>query len=368
MPDSAWEPAGTSASVTYNAIPVTVNAFSGVFDGQGHSIIGLHLVVSSNDVNTCGFFGALKGATIKNVRFEEARMSFNSSGISSGSIAIGTVAGCAVDSKFENVWVSAKFSGKATSTASRNVAIGGIAGLVSSSSKGATAFIDCTFEGTMTNDIGTKYSNNNTSEFGGIAGAVTNKGAEVSFKNCINNADMDVKGHHVGGIVGNAFYSQIEGCTNNGNIRADYSSSIASGTSVSGVRLGGIMGYCSFTSANSSYLKDCTNNGSVVSVEPDSFVGGVAGLTRCYTLESCRNTGSICGPAGTSALLIGRITNATDPTVIKSCSVRGSLASKADFSDAITATADNYLPLSVTVASDANCPSFNSDNVKFLQQ
>ena len=366
MPGTAWKPAGSSASVTYNAIPLTVNPFSGVFDGQGHSIIGLTLVVNSNDVNTCGLFGALKDATIRNVRFEEAKMSFNSTGISSGNIAIGTVAGCAVDSRFENVWVSASFTGKATSTASRNVSIGGIAGLVSSTKAGATVFKDCTFEGSVTNDIGSKYSNTNTAIFGGIAGTVTNKGAEVIFKDCVNNADLDVKGHHVGGIVGNAFYSQIEGCVNNGNIRAEYSSSVASGTSVSGVRLGGIMGYCSFTTTNSSYLKNCTNNGTIVSTEKDSFVGGVAGLTRCYTMEGCRNTGDVCGPAY-SALLIGRITSATDPTQIKDCAVRGSVATKADFSDAKTANADNYLPLSVTVSSDASCPTFNSDTLKFLQ-
>ena len=37
---------------------------------QGHSIIGLNLKVSTNTVNVCGFFGALKGATVRNVRFE----------------------------------------------------------------------------------------------------------------------------------------------------------------------------------------------------------------------------------------------------------------------------------------------------------
>lgn len=366
MPGTSWTPIGNCASVAYNAIPVPATAFTGVFDGQGHSIINLNLAVTSNTVNVCGFFGALKGATVRNVRFEEAKMSFNSSGISSGHIAIGTVAGCAVDSRFENVWVSASFTGKATSTASRNVAIGGIAGLVSSSTARASAFEGCTFEGTISNDVGSKYSNTSTVEFGGIVAAVTNKGNVVLIKDCTNNADLDVKGHHVGGIVGNGFYSQIENCTNNGTVRADYSSSLASSTTVTGVRLGGIMGYCSFTTSNTSYLKGCTNNGDVISVEKDSCVGGVAGLTRTFTLEGCSNTGRICGTSGQSALLIGRITSATDPTVIKDCAVRGAVGTKPDFSDAKQATAENYLPMSVTVASDASCPSFNADNIKFL--
>lgn len=367
LPGTAWVCPGNSASVAYNAIPTMTNAFEGVFDGQGHTITGLTLVVSTNTVNVCGFFGALKGATVRNVVFEDVKMSFNSSGISSGHIAIGTVAGCAVDTRFENIKVSAEFSGKATSTASRNVAIGGIAGLVSSSTAGASAFTGCIFDGTVTNDVGEKYSNSNTVEFGGIAGAVTNKGNVVIFKDCINNADFDVKGHHIGGIVGNAFYSQIEGCVNNGDITAAYSSSTASGTTVTGVRQGGIMGYCSFTTANTSYLKNCSNTGKISSTETDSFVGGVAGLCRTYTLDGCTNSGDVCGPKGESALLIGHITSATDPTVIKNCAVRGSLGSKADWSDAVTATKDNYLPLSVTVASDANCPSFNADNIKFLE-
>ena len=195
---------------------------------------------------------------------------------------------------------------------------------------------------------------------------MTNKGNVVLIKDCTNNGTLDVKGHHVGGIVGNGFYSQIENCTNNGSVRADYSSSMSSGTTVTGVRLGGIMGYCSFTSSNTSYLKGCTNNGDIISVEKESCVGGVAGLTRTYTLEGCHNTGRVCGTAGQSALLIGRITSATDPTVIKDCAVRGAVAAKPDFSDAKQATAENYFPLSVNVASDASCPSFTADNIKFL--
>ena len=367
LPGTPWVPAGSASSVAYNAAPTLVQPFSGVFDGHGHSIIGLTLSVSTNTVNVMGFFGSLKGATVRNVNFEDVKMTFNSTGISSGHIAIGTVAGCATDSKIENVKVNAVYSGAATSTASRNVAIGGIVGLIYAGSDGASAVTGCTFDGTMTNDVGSKYSNTSTVEFGGIVGAVTNKGAQVDIKDCVNKADLDVKGHHIGGIVGNGFFSRIENCSNYGTIKGSFSSSIASGTSVTGVRQGGIMGYCSFTTSNASYLKNCVNYGKVISTEKDSYVGGVAGLTRCFVLEECTNLGDICGPAGGSALLIGQITSATDPTVLKNCGVQGSVATKADWSDAVASDATNYLPMSVKLADGVSCPSFTKENVIFLQ-
>ena len=362
-----WTPIGSAASLAYNAVPSPENYFSGTFNGNGHTITGLTLEVSTNQVNVMGFFGAAVKAIIKDVTFEDVVLKFNSTGISSGNIVLGTVAGCAVDTKFENVHVKATFSGKATSTAARFVSLGGIAGFVSSTVDGGSTFEDCTFEGEVTNDIGTKYSNTNSAIIGGIAGGVANAGKLVYFRRCENKASMDVKAHRVGGIVSSGFYSRIEECVNSGNINAVHSSSAASG-SVAGCRIGGVMAYCSFTSTNTSYIKDCLNTGTISSTEASSAVGGVAGLIRTYTLKGCRNTGNVIGPEGTRGLLVGSNTSSDVPSTFESCSFKGSIGAKLDGSDAVAATADNYLSLGISFASGVTCPSWNADNVKFIAE
>ena len=362
-----WTPIGNISSIVYNAVPSPVSYFSGTFNGNGHTITGLTLDVSTNQVNLAGFFGATVKAVIKDVVFEDVVLKFNSSGISSGNIALGTVAACAVDTKFENVHVKATYSGKATSTAARFVSLGGIAGFVSSTQDGGSSFENCTFDGEISNDIGTKYSNANTAIIGGIAGGVANAGKLVYFKKCENKASINVKAHRVAGIVSSGFYSRIEECVNGGNISAVHSGSAASG-SVAGCRIGGVMAYCSFTSTNSSYLKDCLNTGTISSTEPSSAVGGVAGLIRTYTLRGCRNTGNVIGPEGTRGLLVGSVTSADVPSTFENCSFKGSIGAKADGSDAVAATADNYLPLGISFASGVSSPTWNADNVKFIAE
>lgn len=51
-------------------------AFTGVFDGKGHTISNFTL--TANDYNSVGFFGSINEATIKNVTFSDCRVSSNS--------------------------------------------------------------------------------------------------------------------------------------------------------------------------------------------------------------------------------------------------------------------------------------------------
>ena len=362
--NGSWTPVGSASGVTYNTIVTHVSAFTGVFDGQGHTITGVSLVISSNDVNVMGFFGATKDAVIRNLNFEDVTLKFNSTGISASNITMGTVIGYALNTKVENVKVYAEFSGTATSTAARYIATNNEA-----DGRPKLLIKDCTFSGKITNDVGSKYSNTNTAMAAGILCSVPNISSckTVAVSGCVNNAEINVKLHRAAGIISNGFHTRIENCTNNGNITANWSASAAT-TTITGTRTGGIMAYCSTTSKSDSIIKDCLNTGTIVSSQEGSAVGGVVGLMRCFPLDGAKNTGRVAGPADARGLMVGQITSADAESTFANCAFRGSIGTAPDGSDAVAATADNYLSLGLTFASGVSASTWNADNVKFLSE
>ena len=114
--------------------------FTGTFDGQGHTISGMTISVTSG--NGLGFFKQISGATIKNVTFANATIN---KGITTGT-AVGVVAGYATGScTFENVHVTG-------SSVSANADIGGLVGWAKESAKGnpdaKVTVKDCSIEST----------------------------------------------------------------------------------------------------------------------------------------------------------------------------------------------------------------------------
>ena len=182
---------------------------------------------------------------------------------------------------------------------------------------------------------------------------------------CVNNAAIYARIHRVGGIVANGTHGQIEACINNGDITVSASASAASG-SVAGCRVGGIMAYCTTTSANSFYLKDCVNNGTITVPEASSYVGGVAGLFRTYKADGCINRGNVYAAATTRGLLVGCVTSADSPSVFSGCKIRGRIGSSA--ADAVEATAGNVLSLGASFASGVSSPTWTAENVTFLAE
>lgn len=125
------------------------------------------------------------------------------------------------------------------------------------------------------------------------------------------------------------------------------------------------MAYCSHQATNSCHLKNCENHGTLSTAESGSAVGGVAGLIKCYNLIGCRNYGNVINPTETRGLLIGSVQTGTNPSVVTDCALKGSIGVSA--SSMTAATASNYLELGITIASDATLPTWNSDNVHFLE-
>ena len=365
---AAWTPIGTVTGVAYGSQPPTPSpAFSGVFDGQNHTISGLSLVVDRDTCTCSGFFGATLKATIKNVIFDGASMSLNANGVSSGHLTAGIVTGYGYDTKIENVSVTADISGKIVTAETRSVAVGGIAGTMASSTDEASVLRDCTFAGTIHNEIATKYATANSGVIAGILGQMPNvSGCKiVKVLRCTNNGTINVKAHRVGGVVSGGTRAHIEDCVNNGDMTVVSSPSKPSGAAA-GCRVGGVMAYSTPNTANDYYVKNSVNNGTINVPEASSYVGGISGYFRTYKLEGCINRGNIYTTDNTRGLLVGYLLKGVEPE-FKNCSIRGRIGANAD--SAVEATAENYLSLGICLDGvDGQLSSWNSDNIKFLSE
>ena len=191
---TTFRPIGTSSS----------KYFSGVFDGQNHTISGLN--VSYYDYS--GVFGSVKKATIKNLTVK---------GSVKGGSKTGGVVGCAIASTLSNLHNEAGVTGKDTSA---NY-IGGVVGYIGSDAyvSAGTTVTNCTNSG----DVSVQCSST-TAAFGGIVGyahgtsSVTN-----TVSDCTNSGDVTSSGRQgkIGGIVGGFATSsklKITNCWNSGTL------------------------------------------------------------------------------------------------------------------------------------------------------
>ncbi len=125
-----WE---TSGPVNiFTPLGTTALPFEGTFDGQGHSISGLYIISTGNDV---GLFNFAKGATFKNFSIIN---SYYSAAERVGSV-VGRIrdVGCT----FENIYSEAIIKG--------NYQLGGLVGTILNYAEGST-FEKCVFAGKIT--------------------------------------------------------------------------------------------------------------------------------------------------------------------------------------------------------------------------
>lgn len=245
-----WTPIGISTRTGYNVIEGSV-PFVGVFDGNDHTIEGLHVSANvGNEDIAVGFFSALKGADTK-------VMNLNISGdITTDSSSSGFISGIV----FDNAVIE-----KCTTLAGSQIT---------------------------------------APEAGGIIGRLLASG---SIKSSTNNAAVTATSGKAGGIVNSAYYDQnsgddqsyvytefsIEGCVNNGVI--DGSSSGFTG-GIAGLAGGGVK------------IINCTNNESGTVSGSGPGVGGIAGqLIHGASLDDCYNHAYISNTSGSTGGLVGWI-------------------------------------------------------------
>ncbi len=277
-------------------------AFRGTFDGQGHRIINLR-ITSLNDNQ--GFIH-LNYGTIKNLE------------ITNGSITAYQVAGgiCAINyGEIRNC----SFSGEVHSS----YIAGGIVG--SCYAYEQTPSIDsCVNYGTITSGAA-------AGGICGMTGSITEISGErfTSIQNCVNYGKIELVPRTIfltrdgGGIVGEAHYSKIFECSNEGEVGGgphcggivgtatlSYISSCVNAAPITGEGyLGGIAGSMNGTLAGEG-IADCTNSGDVTSDEASgSNYGGIVGKIVDSRIESSENTAPVTGRSNNIGGVAGDATN-----------------------------------------------------------
>ena len=179
-----WNDAN-STETNYTAIGVGNNWFSGTFDGQHHTVSGIRIYYTDNNVIRMGLFGVIRGGSIvKDVNISGIRIrGYNSIGAVVGMVwPNSTVSGCSVTDAF--LAGGSYYSGY----------LGGIVG----SASGSSTISDCHVSATVT-----VHAVVTSNQHGGIAGSLSTS----SIIGCTSSATLTIADavdgcKYFGGIVG----------------------------------------------------------------------------------------------------------------------------------------------------------------------
>ena len=278
---------------TYNTIGGGTTAFTGTFDGDGHTIVGLQA--------KGGIFGQLgSGAVVKNINIASSVFTGNNIGDSVGAVAAenngGSISGI---SGYGNTikdsggyiggLVGKNYGGisnsndQSTVIAGAGTVAGGIAGV-----NGTNAGKGGTIDNVQSNSAvttGVLAKDQYASNLGGIVG----KNEMLLNKYNINN----VSAHGVTGKTGNTKTSGGIVGTNEGRISNAYNESIIHGSE----NIGGVAGKNVTQALNSKLaeLNDVANAVEIIGDVGSQNVGGLVGKQNHATINQGRNTGAITG-------------------------------------------------------------------------
>ena len=275
-----WTPLGSSLQ------------FSGIFDGNGHTVSGLYV----GDSDCSGLFayntGTVKSLTVVNASID-------------GGTYVGGIIG-------ENADRGAHVSDCVFSGLVRGIHyVGGVVGESSRSD-----CVNCVNYGTI---IGTSIDPGygNTGSIGGVVGGEYSSGSHII--KCVNYGP--VTGNvGVGGVAGSlSHYSNtiVSNCANYGSVIGTKSGGggIASGGNVYfsvnyGTVTGGPDGFAGGIICDGN-ATNCANHGSVIG---GRYAGGIAALSNGRSIVNCYNTASVTGTTG-----VGGIAGLLDKATITNC-------------------------------------------------
>ena len=286
-----WTPIGNGSVTTVHVISGV--AFTGVFDGKGHTVDNFKVSIPASGTNVAGgLFGIVKGATIKNLTIGDKAVIKTSS--NSGFVTLGGVVGFAGESTLENLDSYALLANDAGKNSTR-IVLGGTAGtLFASETVAATATsLSGHASFSVTNGVNTNNGASGIS-VGGVIGFMDGKSvgtAPAKAVNCTNYSSFEVEATRTGGVIGTMNTNCLaENCVNNGNISCK-------DVKASNSRAAGIVSAMGSNTA----IKDCVNYGDICfSVAGDKTHGYAAGLVgqtndgNSYTsIDGCATYGTI---------------------------------------------------------------------------
>ena len=306
----------------YSWIPIGLDsgAFTGVLDGDGHTVSGLYINANCGSegkysANCYGLFDSV-GGSIKNVNIDNSYIE-----ISGNSCSVGSVAGKLTDSGvIENCSSSAVLysydneCGGIVGSSQGGIAIGS-----ENSDAKYSSVSNCMFGGTLT-----QIRDGSFSFLGGIVGSC---GGNIN--NCINSSTIKFTGSNIdsaGGIAGKMNDGSMSACKNTGSLICETEDGKKNAIS------GGIVGKVFLSSTGSEKymsrgvnISGCENGGTV---SGQLYAGGIAGQVSndhndySVKITNCKNGGAVSSK-NHSGGVIGYMNCIGDSRSEKSISVSG---------------------------------------------
>ena len=233
------------------------NAFSGVIDGQGHTIYNFN---STSGDEGSGLVVVAKNATVKNVKIVGGNLS---SVYSAGGIVACTKGGCTIENcHVENMTVNGKRAA---------------AGIVGRLYGAHDKILNCTSSATVTGD----------EKVGGICAITVD---DTAILDCENYGTVSGGNAGVGGILGFANTATIKNCKNFGAVGTGNERCV-----------GGILGYAQKDHA---LIENCVNNGAVKGLDAGGIFG-IVGSDQFFDITGCTNNGAVTGVSNAGGIASG---------------------------------------------------------------
>ena len=288
-------------------------AYTGTFDGQGHTVSGLY-ITSLGGRQKLGLFGVAQDAVIENLT---VRGSIELTGVKSydtttgyiigGLLGSGEGSGVTIRNCVSQVDISVSF---VNDQMAQRTSVGGLVGRLSGS--GSHEITDCRNESRVYTSFepGAYYLGGFGGD-GGQGGIVGFIDGSARLERCVNTGTVYAgRAAGVGGIVGNAGAGGVtitlNQCANQGTVSNDTGGTL--------LRKGGTGGIIGLAPTGSVTVSSCYNTGTVAG---SAIVGGILGgekgeysASSLYgnkglTLENCYNAGAL--QVGTATTLVGSL-------------------------------------------------------------
>lgn len=298
----SWTPIGAidpSAYDTTNPYKLT-NPFTGVFNGQGYTIMNFtYNATMSTATYGYGLFGAIEGATIKNLQLGEATtdITWTFDGTAPKNGACGSLVAFAESSYIEACTNYYNIDFVGANTSGELFMFGGLVGAMNNSTLGGAAkSLGCTNYGFVrTGVIDNKENGGYAMHTAGIC-AMMFKGDDNTIQYATNYGAISCPTGRTGGLVGTIFMGSLKNSTNNGLIEDD-NVEMFQGTAAANAynykRMGGLVGGTDSLFGTLCTIESCVNNGDVYT-HIGCRTGGFAGHSNIQII-GCSNKGAILG-------------------------------------------------------------------------
>ena len=292
-----WVPIGKApydVSDTWDDAP-----FSGIFDGNGHTVKGLYIDETEDADRPLGLFGLIDSGTVKSLRVPDADIKAAYTRQTLVYVrSVGGITGTLMGGVIEDCYVGGSISGTGGQGAFTGGVVGWVAGSSTYSDMQGGRVERCRSSATVIGGdgvvggvVGTAEGSSVTDchSTGGVSGLLRVGGVVGSTNSSVTDCSSagDISGFSVGGVV----------CmvSSGGNVTRSWSTGNISGGDAGAAGVAAQVYYASVT--------DCYSTGNV-SATAEAAAGGVAIFVNNGSIANCYSTGNISGTGSSGGVAV----------------------------------------------------------------